>query len=559
MNKQCTQCSKTFRIDDQDVSFYKKIAVPEPTQCPVCRQQRRLVWRNERNFYPRTCDMCHTKIISAYSPQVERPVYCSKCWWSDRWDPFQFGQAINWDKPFFEQFEQMQKQVPAIALMNDNQFQSENCEYTYDFAFGKNAYMVVCSWHVEDCMYSYRIARVKDVYDSTLVFDSELIYEGSIVERSYRCAFVKTIKDCRDVMFGYDLRGCSDCLFSAQLRNKQYCIWNVQYTKEEYEAKKRELKLDSWANLQKYQEQFKTFVARLPKPYANFQQCTDCTGDNLLLSKNARDSFGANKLEDCRYFFGGDAAKDCYDITDSGNPELCYESVTPDNSYNNMFTVFCWKSQFLLYSENCHSSVNLFGCVGIRNSKNSILNKQYSEQEYTQLKQKLIDHMRNTGEYGELFPIQLSSFSYNESVAQEIIPLTQIQSQQKGYHWQTALPYTTGLETVTSIPDSITETSDTICSAILACEICKRNYRILPQEYKLYQNFNIPLPRHCIECRYIERKRSLNTIDLWQRQCMCTQTDHKHQGRCPDEFETTYDPSGLDIVYCAPCYQKEIY
>ncbi|EKD78561.1 MAG: hypothetical protein ACD_41C00322G0001, partial [uncultured bacterium] len=46
---------------------------------------------------------------------------------------------------------------------------------------------------------------------------------------------------------------------------------------------------------------------------------------------------------------------------------------------------------------------------------------------------------------------------------------------------------------------------------------------------------------------------------LWHRQCMCTQTDHGHNGLCPTEFDTTYAPERKEIIYCDECYKKEVY
>jgi hypothetical protein len=54
-----------FPIYQSDVDFYEKIsptfngkkyAVQTPTLCPEERQRRRLMFRNERKLYKRTCD-----------------------------------------------------------------------------------------------------------------------------------------------------------------------------------------------------------------------------------------------------------------------------------------------------------------------------------------------------------------------------------------------------------------------------------------------------------------------------------------------------------------------
>ena len=84
--KQCQNCKKDFTIDSADFDFYKKLNVPAPTFCPICRFQRRLMFRNERVFYKRECELCHKKVISIFSPEKGLRVFCSQCWWGDGWD-----------------------------------------------------------------------------------------------------------------------------------------------------------------------------------------------------------------------------------------------------------------------------------------------------------------------------------------------------------------------------------------------------------------------------------------------------------------------------------------
>ncbi|MEK7547473.1 MAG: hypothetical protein AAB540_01120, partial [Patescibacteria group bacterium] len=63
----CKECGISFNIEKDDILFYKKVNVPFPTLCPMCRLRRRMTFRNERNFYQRTCGLCGKNIISIYS------------------------------------------------------------------------------------------------------------------------------------------------------------------------------------------------------------------------------------------------------------------------------------------------------------------------------------------------------------------------------------------------------------------------------------------------------------------------------------------------------------
>src|SRR3989344_4563889 len=115
--KVCQNCKKSFGVEPDDFAFYEKIKVPPPTWCPECRAQRRLAFRNERVFYKRTCDRCKREVVSMYSPNKPYTVWCYECWFSDDWDPLQYGRGYNPTRPFFEQFLELWEAVPKVALI----------------------------------------------------------------------------------------------------------------------------------------------------------------------------------------------------------------------------------------------------------------------------------------------------------------------------------------------------------------------------------------------------------------------------------------------------------
>lgn len=119
------------------MDFYAKISptfagqvfhIPTPTLCPEERERRRLSFRNERNLYRRTCDATGKEIISIYSPDKPYKVYDQKIRWSDSRDPMDYGREFDFNKTFTEQFSELMKDVPAVALVNEYTKQ-ENCGY----------------------------------------------------------------------------------------------------------------------------------------------------------------------------------------------------------------------------------------------------------------------------------------------------------------------------------------------------------------------------------------------------------------------------------------------
>jgi len=140
----CKQCKSNFDFTKEDEQFLQKVSpefdgkkyqIPQPKLCPDCRQQRRLSWRNERNLYPRTCDLCKKKTLSIYREDNPFPVYCIDCWWSDKWDPKKYGRDFDFNRPFFEQFKELYDQVPRMMVQ---QSQNENSEYTANVSHLKN-------------------------------------------------------------------------------------------------------------------------------------------------------------------------------------------------------------------------------------------------------------------------------------------------------------------------------------------------------------------------------------------------------------------------------------
>ena len=99
-----------------------------------------------------------------------------------------------------------------------------------------------------------------------------------------------------------------------------------------------------------------------------------------------------------KYFRNGDVAKHCYDCNMCGETEWCHNSLVADYSYMVGFSLFCRESKFCLYCDNCNSCDDCFGCMSLRKSQYSILNREYSKDAYMVLRERIIEHMKKTGE-----------------------------------------------------------------------------------------------------------------------------------------------------------------
>ncbi len=75
----CTTCTKQFIIIDQEQNFLRDKGLPNPTNCPNCRQNRRLSLRGERVLFKTECQQCHKEIIVSYDPQkVQNTILCKE-------------------------------------------------------------------------------------------------------------------------------------------------------------------------------------------------------------------------------------------------------------------------------------------------------------------------------------------------------------------------------------------------------------------------------------------------------------------------------------------------
>jgi hypothetical protein len=189
-----------------------------------------------------------------------------------------------------------------------------------------------------------------------------------------------------------------------------------------------------------------------------------------------------------------------------------------------------------------------------------------------------VDKQGRTYRYGEFFPVELSPFAYNETIAQEYFPLTKEQALKQGYRWydRPKPEYQPTLK-AKDLKDHIKDIDESVLKEIIECQNEPNNqcqssgvFRLIPQEYEFYKKMNLPIPRLCPDCRHQERIKQRNPMKLHQRQCMCqgeksskgiyaNTNQHKHQNQpCPNTFMTSYSPDRKEIVYCEECYQKEV-
>jgi len=555
MNKTCKQCGVNFdQPDSRD--FLRKFSlqikgevleIPESSLCNDCRHQRIYALRNEMALYHRKCDMCQTSIISMFPPENKCKIYCKKCWWSDKWNPLDYGREYDFNRPFFDQFNELIEKVPFGHLIIGGAI--ENCDYTNYMMTSKNCYLVSSSDYDEDCYYSTYIFRSKDCFDCLFVNDSELLYQCIDTTKCYKSVYLQDCNNCSECSFCYGLKGCQDCIGCVGLHNQKYRILNEQYSKEEYEEKKKEFFISN-KNYELLLKQFLEFKLRFPHKCAEIENCISSDGDRLTNCKDVHNCFDLMDANNCLNVSLGLKARDCMDCIGVPNSDLCYQSCASPEDYSIQFSAVTWpKSTFLQYCMFCRMSNNCFGCVSTYKNEYCILNKQYTKEEYEELLPRIIEHMKKSGEYGDFFPVSISPFAYNETVANDFYPITQEEVTNKGWRWYEDLSEKMYKGPIVEIPDNISDVSEEICKKILICTNTSKPYKIIPQELSFYKKMGIPVPKECPNQRHKDRMKLRNPRKLWDRNC----------AKCQKSLKTSFSPNRPEIVYCEECYLKEMY
>jgi hypothetical protein len=513
-----------------------------------------------------------------FKSKVPFPVYCHECWWSDKWDSLKFGKEYDFSKNFFEQFAELQREVPRPALYASQNVNSDYCNHT---AHLKDCYWMFGSWFSENCGYCNSLFDSKDCWDCLFTGKSEGCLHSLDINKCYHVYFSQNCAACTDSAFLYDCRNCQSCFFCHNLRNKNYHVFNKSVSKEEF-ARIKESVLGSRALLDKRFSEFRKVVAENAiHKYLVGDHNSNVSGNFIYDSKNVHSSFVIDGGESIKYVVRGvKGQKDTMDTFGVNGGELGYDSNNVDFSSRIFFSVNGENNSNTHYLVDCFSVENCFGSISLNHKKYCILNKQYDEKTFNELKEKIVaqmkeipyvDKMGRKYFYGELFPIELSPFAYNESIAQEYTPITKKQAEELNYPWQEAgdkeyIPTKRWDE----LSDTILEVDDSITKEIILCEAwdkdkekakehkCSMAFKITKDELAIYKKFNLPLPRKCPNTRNFEMFQLRNPTKLWHRQCMCDKNHAHHSGRCNNEFETSYAPDRPEIVYCEKCYQQEV-
>jgi hypothetical protein len=541
MNQICKQCEQNFEVSEQDLQFYDKIspvfsgqkyAVPAPTLCPLCRRQRRFSFRNESSLYYRNCDKSGELILSMYRADAPFPVYSPAVWFGDSWDAKSYGREFDFNRPFFEQFLELRNAVPHLSLISSN---NENCDYCNIVGSSKNCYLCFGMVESENCYYGNPF-RCKDCCDSLLLRNSELCLNCIDSNRLYNCYSCFNCNDSQDLFLCSEVRNSHHCFGCVGLNRKEYFIFNKPYSKEDYFEFLKQTDLRDETTFAKIQQEIQALKMQVPHRFYFGTNNENVSGNYIFDSKNCLESFNVEQGQDLKNVYQMMASKDCMDVSNGEYGELNYEMMAYYNSASLLlFSYFCWDGVYdLMYSANCAQNVqHCFGCMGLKHASYCILNKQYSKEEYEALVPRIIEHIKKTGEWGEFFPVNLSPFAYNETMAYEHFPLNQEQVAALGGSWHNDA----------SIPQVKAN------EVLRSCEVTGKTFKMIPQELSFYERFKAPLPKRAPKQRHLDRLAQRNPMILFERHCFS----------CQKSLQSSYAPERPEKIYCEKCYLEVVY
>lgn len=556
-------CSKSwtkFALYKSDKTFFEKISktinktkfvIPFPTLCPEERQRKRYSFRNQRNFYKRTCDYSWAKIISIYSPESDYIVYKQDIRWSDMRDPLSYWRSFDFSKTFNENFHLLTKQVPHNSLYSSN---GENSDYTNFALDNKDCYLVTWGGNNHSCLYCDIMSWWISNIDCLAAFDSQHCFECTWIKKCSYCLYTSNSHNCSHCVYVEECNGCRNCLFSYGLINKQYYFLNKFVWKKKFlELKKNIAKLVSQSSSTLVQ--YHKIKASFPRVVSHNIRSEQSRWEGIHDSSDCHFWFHINNCQDCSYVSFLHNAVWSQDI-DYASPHWANHSYNLCSSTwtcHSIGTFLCWNNHHIYYSWMCLWSSNLFWCAWVRNNSYCIFNTQYPKHEYEKKISKIVWHMKETQERGEFFDPNISPFWYQETVGQENMPLTKGRAEKLGYVRKDSIHHekiTPNIQTLHGDQLNKNKIQDNLLlSAAIICIDSWKPFRILRSELEFYRKNNLSLPITHPNQRYQKRISKRPSRSLHLRTCDKTW----------EKILSLYPQDVPFKVYSEKAYTQEIY
>jgi len=533
----CEISGNVFEVSPREVELRKKFGFGDslPKILPKFRFRELGAFWSQWNLHKRKSDMSGKNIVSVFRPDCVYPVWQRKEWFENNNPP---SRDYDPSLSFFDQSWELFQKCPIPHVFESN---NQNCEYTDDWYYSKNCYLCHSGQYNEDCSYCYECDHCKDSNYGVSAYYSELCFDLINSTNCFNSLFLLNCKNVHDSAFLYDCRGCSNCIFCFNLRDKSYCFGNKQLTKEEFEIQKAKWDLSSIKTYEKAKEFFSEMMTNMAWHRAlQIDQCEDSSGNYIKQCKDCENCYLLSKHENCvNDCFSGPDAKGTLDSLGTVGGELTFMTSLPVFSYYAIFSFsvdHCKFVEYCAYLQNCQYC---FGCSGLVNKKYCIFNKQYSEEEYKILREKIISNMKKSGEWGKFFPGYFAPNPYEESFS--------------GFHFPLDKPSDLGFREgesmernnvktaeISDIPDSWKELNPEkekwITEQIFWDEKYKRSFQITQKDIDFAKKIKGPL-LHDYYVHRLQNNFSWMPFSGELREAICAKSGMKIKTNWPEKFD----------------------
>ncbi len=544
----CAATGEKWIMDEREIEVYKKFNVPPSKFSPMARMKLNMgyfvifdVWYNK-----------HAKtgepLVTVVHPASGIKVVPDKEWFD--MENTEYGRAPDFGRSFHEQMYELSRGVPLAAKYNH--IPSENSIAFISLGDQDSHFVLACK--------SKKTINAMNAYDveesAELVLAKKVRRSYNVVhsDRIYNCRFVRESFDCMESAFLFDCRNCEFCFGATNKRNKKYFWFNEQLTQEEWEKRRSEVDLSSYAVRKEYETKFQELMKKTIWPENFNVKSENVTGDYILSSTNIRDGYyvieGCKDLDTVPFAYSAPSNDSAYCSALFGASD-CYYCIGTGTSQNVLFGLSIVTDCINVeYCNSCYDCEYCFGCIGLRKKKYCIFNKQYTEEEYWETLDKIKCKMLEDGEYGDMPPLKFSTQHWAGSGAAFVLGMTEEEARQLGANMFN--PTDKGAEGPEVDPDSI-KSVDTIPDKAdesmvgvpyLDQEFGRRFAYIAP-EIKLLNDLGVAPSRRHPTARIHDLYNEMNYAVYEEATCK----------KCAKDIRVAKNRKYTDrIIYCRPCY-----
>ncbi|HLD17989.1 MAG TPA: hypothetical protein VJB99_02835 [Patescibacteria group bacterium] len=492
----CPLSGKTWPLSEEEIAWCHFFHVPPSKVEPETRLNYLGGFNTGFAFFWKTDDLTGKPILAAIHPDSPFKVISDAAWHAA--DHRLFGQEPDFFRSVFDQIWELETAVPFEASRNVN---VDDASVAIACVNTSESYMA-CASLVKRSFYTYTMVIGEDDMD---------VANGERVSRSFFVGGSRDIADsayifdsnaCFHSTFLFDCWNCESCFGATNKRNKKYLWFNEPLSQGEWEHRRKKVDLSDAGVLSACLSRFYELWRKegiWPEAFSTGNE--DGEGERLVQCVRCHESYWQMRSKDCfRVRLGLENDHVAYG---SGNAWLSnsYMSTGGASGSDCKFCVASAKTRSSEYCINCLDCEYCFGCVSLKSKRYCVLNKQYNEETYWPLVDRLKTKMLQEEMYGEFFPAKFSISGFPFSMGELYFGYSDEDLRRFGVpvfdptRGQVLAP-TAKHEPLdpSVIPERLEEAQSFVGVPLRDAEL-GRNFSVTPAEYALRKQERWPFPR----------------------------------------------------------------